>query len=309
MGFTGPQPYLFSSLPKWRVPWADFVLGYGTQALAVAILAWLPIFHTQILEAPQRDYHAIALAPTLVPVNHEPQRQLPTPVLTAKLDRPAAALRLVSPRPRPKPELEDPPAPEVKIAANKPDPFPALSAPVIPKQIVRTNVFSAGSSMPQSIALPRQEVQTGGFGDPEGVPPIATQTRAVNIGQAGGFDLPSGAGYGNGTGGARGVRGGVASAGFGNSVALPEVRPASRGAVRQAGFGDADVPHLPLCRRARQPRPQRRLCPPRYFPSPLLSIRLRPAPSGLRARCFSKWCSKPRERFMYCGYSADWDTV
>ena len=245
MGFSGPQPYLFSSLPKWRVPWVDFVLGYGTQALLVAIFAWVPVFHTHIFEAPQRDYHAIALVSTPVPLNHAAQRQLPTHVVVAKLDRPPAALHLVAPQPRPKPEAQDAPAPEVKIAAKKLDPLPVLTAPVIPKQIVRTNVFSAGSSMPQSIERLRQQVQTGGFGDPNGLPPKATQTRAVNIAQAGGFDLPSRMGDGNGTGGASGVRGVLASAGFGNGVALPEARPSSRGMVRQAGFGDADVPAPP----------------------------------------------------------------
>lgn len=245
MGFSGPQPYLFSSFPRWRVPWADLVVGYGAQALAVAILAWVPIFSPQILEAPQRDYHTIGLVPAPVPVNHEPQRQLPRPVLMAELDRPAAALRLLAPQPRPKPEVEDPPAPELKIAAKKLDPLPAWTAPVIPKQIVRTNVFSTGSSTPQSIERLRQQVQTGGFGDPSGVPPKTTQTRAVNIAQAGGFDLPNGAGYGDGTGGTNGVRGVVASAGFGDGVALPQASPASPGTVRQTGFGDADVPAPP----------------------------------------------------------------
>ena len=39
------------------------------------------------------------------------------------------------------------------------------------------------------------------------------------IAQAGGFDLPTGPGYGNGSGGSRGARGVVASTGFGSGVA------------------------------------------------------------------------------------------
>jgi TonB family protein len=56
--------------------------------------------------------------------------------------------------------------------------------------------------------------------------------------------MPSGPGYGNGTGGAHGARGVVASAGFGNGVATGDGSgkiSASRVGVRQGGFGDADV--------------------------------------------------------------------
>jgi TonB family protein len=182
------------------------------------------------------------LVPTPVPVNHTPQRQLPKPVLVAELDPPPAALRLPDPQPRPKPKVEDAPAPEVRIATKKLDPLPPSTAPVIPKQLVRTNLFSTGSSAPQTIVRAPEKVQTGGFGDPNGIPAKTTQTRAVNIAASGGFDMPTGPGSGNGTGGANGARGVVASTGFGGGVATGNAPASSpRGAVRQAGFGDADV--------------------------------------------------------------------
>lgn len=235
---------LFASLPKWKAPWSDFVLSYGTQALIIAILVWIPVLHPEILEQPKKDYHAIELVPTPVPVNHTPQRQLPKPVLEAKLDPPPSALRLPAPQPQPKPKTVDAPVPEVKLATKKLDPLPA-TAPVMPKQGVKTNVFSTGSSAPQTINRPAEKVQTGGFGDPNGIPARTTQTRAVNIAQAGGFDMPTGPGYGNGSGGAKGVRGVVASTGFGDGIATGSTRSAAQGTVRQAGFGDADVPAPP----------------------------------------------------------------
>jgi TonB family protein len=222
------------------------VLSYGTQALAIAVFVWIPVLHLEVLAPPKRDYHAIELVPTPVPVNHAPQRQLPRPILVAKLNLAPDALRLPAPAPRPKPKaVEDTPAPEVKIAPRKLDPLPPASAPVIPKA-VRTNVFSTGSSAPQTTRLPASQVQTGGFGDPNGVPvKLNTGRSPVNIAQAGGFDLPTGPGYGNGSGGAKGARGVVASTGFGGGVAVQDSRPASRGTVRPAGFGDADVPAPP----------------------------------------------------------------
>src|SRR5579871_128718 len=231
---------LFSSLPKWQAPWTELVLSYGIQAAIVAVFVSIPVLHPEVLQAPAKDYHAVELVPTPVPENHEPQRQLRRPVYEARLDPPPAALRLPAPEPQPKAKVEDAPLPEVKIATKKLEPVPT-PAPVIPKQVVRTNLFSSGSSAPQTTQRASQQVQTGGFGDPNGVPARTTQTRAVNIAQAGGFDMPTGPGYGNGTGGAGGARGVVASTGFGGGVATGNARSSSPGTVRQAGFGDADV--------------------------------------------------------------------
>src|ERR1700757_1404166 len=237
---------LFSSLPKWKAPWHEFVLSYGIQAVIIAISVWIPVLHPEIMEGPKKDYHAMELVPTPVPENHAPQKQLPKPVMDARLDPPPAALRLPAPQPQAKPlqQMEDMPLPEVKIAPKRLAPVPT-NAPVMPKQAVRTNVFSTGSSAPQTIDRAPEHVQTGGFGDPNGVPARTTQTRAVNIAQAGGFDMPTGPGYGNGTGGANGARGVVASTGFGSGVATGNSRASSTNSVRQAGFGDADVPAPP----------------------------------------------------------------
>ena len=191
---------LFTPLPRWKAPWYEFVLSYGVQTVVIAVLVWIPVLHPEILEPPKKDYHAIELVPTPVPVNHTPQKQLPKPVVQAKLDPPpTAAMRLPAPQPLPKPKVVDEaPVPEVKIATKKLDPLPA-TAPVIPRQAVKTNVFSTGSSAPQTTNRPPEQVQTGGFGDPNGVPAKTTQTRAVNIAAAGSFDMPTGPGYGNGT--------------------------------------------------------------------------------------------------------------
>src|SRR5579859_71185 len=262
------ESLLFSPLPKWKAPWHEFVLSYGVQAVIIAILVWIPVLHPEILEPPKKDYHAIELVPTPVPENHTPQRQLPRPILEAKLDPPSSAMRLPAPQPKPKPRVEDAPVPEVKIAPKKLDQVPT-SAPAIPKQIVRTNTFSTGSSAPQTIERPPQQVQTGGFGDPNGVPARATQTRAVNIAQSGGFDMPTGPGYGNGTGGSKGVRGVVASTGFGGGVAVGNARTSSPAAVRPAGFGDADVAAPPTVQSRPAPSAAAKLVPAEILSKPV----------------------------------------
>jgi len=94
-----------------------------------------------------------------------------------------------------------------------------------------------------TIARAPQQVQTGGFGDPNGVPAHENNGKPITIAQAGSFDMPSGPGSGNGSGGSRGARGVVASAGFGNGTAVGDGSGSAnvtRGTVRQSGFGDSD---------------------------------------------------------------------
>jgi TonB family protein len=243
MGTSASQPILFSMLPKSRTPWSELLLSYGVQAVVIVIFIWIPILHPEIIDPPDRDYHAIELVPTPVPVNHTPQKQLPKlPVVVAKVEAPPPeALRLPAPQPKPKVQVEDTPAPQVTIAASKLEPIPA-DTPVIPKRLVRVNTFSTGSSAPQTLRTTPDRVQTGGFGDPNGIPAKASNSiKPANIAQSGGFDMPTGPGVGNGTGGAKGVSGVVASTGFGSGTAVADNRPASRGVVKQSGFGDADV--------------------------------------------------------------------
>ena len=85
------------------------------------------------------------------------------------------------------------------------------------------------------------KVQTGGFGDPNGVPANPSATGKGNIASVGSFDLPSGPGYGNGTGGARGARGVIAGTGFGNGVAAAPQPVAASGRVQTANFDQAPV--------------------------------------------------------------------
>jgi len=247
MGSYVSQQGLFSLLPEPKKPWSEVAVSFGVQAAAVALLVWVRLLHPEILQNPVRDYHAIELVPTPVPVNHQPQpiRRFTPPPQVAELDPPVEALRLPAPQPKPKIKIEDAPAPEVVIAAKKLENLPPVPKPVIPRAPVKTNVFSSGSSATPTIALAPEKVQTGGFGDPHGVPAKASVGKPITIAQLGSFDMPTGPGSGNGTGGANGARGVVVSSGFGNGVAVSDSRPVQRAVVQQAGFGSADVPAPP----------------------------------------------------------------
>jgi TonB family protein len=266
------QTTLFSLLPESRPPWKEFLFSSVTQALVVAFLLWVGVFRPQIFTPPARDYHAVELVPTPVPVNHEPApvKQFKTATVTPKIPAPTPlAVKAPTRLPKPTP-VETPVPPKMEVAAMKPD-LPAAK-PVIPKELVKTNVFSTGSSATPTMAAPPQKVQTGGFGDPNGIPSKdAKQTQPVNIAQLGSFDLPSGPGSGNGTGGAKGAKGVVASSGFGNGVATGDGSGRSNnsrgnGVVQTAAaFGDASATPAPTSK----PRTQEEA--PKTLPAQILS--------------------------------------
>ena len=252
MSSSASQETLFSLLPETRPPWTEFAFSTAAQVLVIALLLSVRLLYPAAAPQPELVFRSIGLVSTPVPVNHQPQplRQLPKPVLVANLDPPANALHLPAQQPKAavKVKIEDTPVPTVTIAPRKPEPLPLNSAPVIPKQGVKTNVFSTGSSATPTVERAASRVQTGGFGDPNGIPAKANQGRAVNVAALGSFDLPSGPGNGNGTGGAKGAPGVVASSGFGNGTATADARPHSSATVQSSGFASADVPAPPTVR-------------------------------------------------------------
>jgi TonB family protein len=161
-----------------------------------------------------------SLVAPVEPTITEPQPVSPRLELDIKpvqvVDTPATA-ELVVPAPvrRPRgPEIEIK-APEIRIANVKLPDLPKMpNAPLA--QVVATNTFAQPTNVMPSTAKPAAQVQTGGFGDPNGVP--ANGKGVANIAAKGLVDLPTGAGFGNGFGGEKGTAGiGI----VGNGVVQP----------------------------------------------------------------------------------------
>jgi TonB family protein len=234
------------------------------QSILWAFVAALPLFFPDQLKT-SMIYQVIPLAPLrtefLLPKPEAPKPPVqraevrpqprPRPVETAVAPPPQLTRRTVfAPTPlvvKPRvvevrrtelPEVNTTFA-DIKVETNS-------NEPVRPREAVKTGMISTGSSAPVTITKPTDvaKVQTGGFGDEHGVPARVgppTPNRGVAIATFGSSTLPAGPGYGNGTGGANGQRGTVASSGFGNGVAIQPGGPASRGEVRGGGFSKAEV--------------------------------------------------------------------
>jgi TonB family protein len=193
------------------------------------------------------------------------------------LAMPVTEVPVAPPPPQPKPKVAPAPKPqvieEVKLNPKQPHIFvqqkvlkpkiehveakapelapqtPVLEAKFIdntnqpkrPKEEVKVNNLNSGSAAAPTVKLPVEKVQTGGFGDPNGLPGKGDPNKTTNVNRLGSPALPGGPGYGNGTGGDKGARGVVASTGFGNGIANPPQGGGKQGAVQSSGFANQTV--------------------------------------------------------------------
>jgi TonB family protein len=246
----GPGGLRFTEISTANRRWDLFGMSAAMQLLVLFVLAWIPILYIQ---GPEPVRYTLTMMTRPLTEYEPPQRKplpvrrvTPPPVAPIEQVNPALAMdtRIVAPklnrreiRPVRVPEMASPIRPADMTLAGKP-----MDAPRPP---VVTGVLkgSPGTSEQPTLTNKRvDEVQTGGFGDPNGVPAKGNPNKPANINRVGSFGLPPGYGYGNGTGGTKGARGVVESAGFGNGISKgdPNARgSAGRGGVQSTSFGDA----------------------------------------------------------------------
>ena len=230
---------LFSPLlPIEKSRWKSFLVSWGGQILVLAFILNVNLLYPQAL--PEARYVLINLVATPPPVPQEPQPVNPKLIPKIKPVEIPVSENAIHVPPLPQPVKREIPikAPEINDKAASLPSLPEVKA-AAPK-VIATNVFSTGSSAMPTTTKPASKVQTGGFGDPNGIPATGTPGKRANIAGVGSFDLPAGPGQGNGTGGSRGTPGVVASAGFGNGIATGSGSGGiARREIQQGGFGDA----------------------------------------------------------------------
>ncbi|HET7209428.1 MAG TPA: energy transducer TonB [Terriglobales bacterium] len=232
-------------LPEHRTNWRSVVSGYGSVTALILLLINFSLLMPQKIEL-MRFHTSSWLAVDLVPAKPElPHKQVPHKLLPSA-PIVANAKLMVPPDIRSHHSAQEVVAPKIDV-------FSAAAAPVIkpggarPDLIVHTGEF--GSSATPTLNAPVQKVQTGGFGDPNGIHGEGKNNARLEMAGVGSFDLPPGPGKGNGAGGANGTSGTIASAGFGSGIASPgrgDGRSLGRGAVQTAGFANqAEAPVAP----------------------------------------------------------------
>lgn len=216
-------------LPDGHSRVGSFSAGLGIEFIGLAMLLVIPMLMPKKMVTIARNWVTPVSAPVLTEWKPQPP---PKPPVQKKIVAKEA----------PKP-VEEAVVPKPKIYN------PVVASPVVPRPIVQKKaqapvvevakqIPSFGNSAIPTLKKPREEVQTGGFGDPNSVPDNLDRQRVTNMTQLGGFDMPAGAGVGNGTDGAKGAKGVVASTGFGAGVATGSTASAQHGTVQTGGFGD-----------------------------------------------------------------------
>jgi periplasmic protein TonB len=243
-----PVEARLETLPDNKLRRSAFAVSSVVQLTLALILISLPLlFPEQISIRMIYQVTPIEAPQTEVPVEPEkpevPKKPAPLPV---RPPEPVHVAKLFAPQPLIAPQ---PKAPE-KLNADVPklDPVPvrtkfdtSTSEPERPREPVKTGVLHTDSAAQPTLKAPPDKVQTGGFGDPHGFAGGAPDAKHGNVARLGSFELPSGPGYGNGTGGANGARGVVAGAGFANNSAANVSASVNHGAVQSGGFGSVEI--------------------------------------------------------------------
>jgi len=236
-----------------------FISGMFVQVLLIGAVLLLAVLFPD--ELPVSDTHFVLtwLAPLMPPEKPvvEPPRKV-TRVFVPELKSPETPKLLA-------PSVADLEVPEIRhtiVPVPDPPPAPPVPQPSPPPKakeqvVVHTGLFGGaaiamkakeqvavlaggfgGAAGTVTTKRPAEEVQTGGFGSPQGLPGRAQGGNPGNVPTLGSFQLPEGPGVGNGTGGRRGIQGVVASAGFGNGVAgVGKGKTGESRVVASAGFG------------------------------------------------------------------------
>ena len=232
--------------------WNKFVLGLGINSVCVLLLAITnpQLFTARALFAALKDHHVTLTGPTsLARPEPEPLRLVTMPTHLARIEIPRTATP-----PKATPPKEEPiPIPRKPISPAPEAPRPVTNLPTsmppkpVPEKQIKTDVFSAANSESAVLHPPPKPVQTGAFGDPNGVPAQdAPDAVPVTVARVGAFDLPPVAGQGSGTAESHGSSGTVRSAGFPDTTssthsATPHSATPEARSVQTAGFANVVI--------------------------------------------------------------------
>ena|SRR5579864_193350 len=230
-------------LPERKINKRAMVTSYALVTFFLLIVINLGLILPEKLQL--TTYHVTELIP-MPSLRPEPAPVVEKPAIKPKLapvvklhvfEQPKLVLAPEIRREAPKP-IEPPKvvvnqfaAPELKMATAAPRP-----------QLVHTGDFG-GSSQKPTVNAAIAKVQTGGFGDPNGLAGAGKQGAKLYAAPVGSFDMPAGPGQGNGSGGAKGIKGTVASADFGSGVATAPTGHGNGKGVATGGFGSEQVVH------------------------------------------------------------------
>jgi TonB family protein len=251
---TRPVPARLALLPEAKSNWNRVGFSALLQMSVLTFFVLVPLLYPEGMKTAVRFYSTTPLA---APLTEVPVQPPPPPPKAPKVPK----VEVKQPTPAPEPVKLNPQQPHIftnlvapKIVQPKTEKLEAKniemqpqfdqakldikdSGPKRPKDDVKLGNMGSAAT-PTLKPMPAEKVQTGGFGDENGIPGKGDPKHATNVNGLGSPALPGGPGYGNGTGGDKGVRGVIPSTGFGNGTAIAP-SGGKKGTVAASGFGNA----------------------------------------------------------------------
>jgi TonB family protein len=250
-----PVPARLALLPEGRSNWKR--VGYSAilQGSILTFFVLIPLLYPEGMKTAVHFYTSTPIAQPLTEIPVAPPPPPPPKAAAPKVEVKAPEPEPVKLNPQqphifanfapkivqPKVEKNETKAPEIKPTTFDNSNIDVKNNdPKRPKEDPKVGDFSNGSAAPATVKAPVDKVQTGGFGDPNGLAGKGDPNRPTNVNRLGSPRLPGGDGFGNGTGGKDGIRGTVASTGFGNGTAVPPSGGGGKkGTVVAGGFSNA----------------------------------------------------------------------
>jgi TonB family protein len=245
-----PVSARFDLLPNTKPRMGALGTSLIVQICLAAFVVMIPLLFPQRM-IPKAMFMVTEIAGPPLDIPELPKPKPPAPPKIAKVQPPPPVApptpkinvaKFFAPRieaPKPKPRQVEAELPKINDTFQPLKLEVATNQPARPREAVKTGMMTGGSSAAPTIpSKPVDKVQTGGFGDNEGLTGPSDPNKRANVGHFGDAALPPGPGYGNGTGGANGTKGVVASTGFGNGVAIPPTGGARKSNVQAGGFAN-----------------------------------------------------------------------
>jgi len=224
---------------------ASFFAACLAEVAAVGLLTVVCAYYAKTAAGHVRRYTVLTFSTSVERQLHakppELRRVIPRKFAPYVLPHPQVELSRIS-EPQIRPDIRVPavsdepvtPAPALAEARQLPSPPPAI----------HTGLFGQTPEKPVTRDTPTIQVQTGGFGTPQGIAGQAQGGNSGNVPKLGAFDMPAGAGAGNGSGGPQGRAQVIADAGFGKREAINEIDESDvsrRVATSAFGSGGVDA--------------------------------------------------------------------
>jgi len=248
---TKPVAARLELLPEGKPRWNRIGVSAIIQIILISFVLLVPLLYPERIKTVlHMDIVQLAQPPIEIPVAPPPPKIKPRPTPPAPKPEVVEPIKLNPQQPhifvtqkvvQPKTEKLDAKAPELTPVLQAANINTDTNQPKRPRDEVKMNNLNTGSAAPATVVAPVNKVQTGGFGDPNGLTGPSDPNKRANVAAFGNPALPPGPGYGNGSGGANGQRGIIASTGFGNGVAIPPSGGGKKGGtVQTAGFANTN---------------------------------------------------------------------